>query len=141
MRIADNSHISNIVQNGYKITFLSATSRLGLSEELRGGPELPPYVHKFLVKVAAEEVTDRPRTLYFSRLFLVSKPDGSKQLILDLRMLHIFLCMGVAFSIHAAMEPGESASMFDAFCHVLLAEPFVSVQGSAIWAHEQSMCL
>ena len=85
-------------------------------------------VQKLQVSQAIEEVMDTTSPGYYSRLFLVPKPDGSFRPIIDLKKLNQFLIvlsfkMETLFSIIAALQPEEWITMIDlkdAYHHILV---------------------
>ena len=75
-------------------------------------------VQKLQVSQAIEEVMDITSPRYYSRLFLVPKPDGSFRPIIDLKKLNQFLIvpsfkMETLFSIIAALQPQEWITKID----------------------------
>ena len=85
-------------------------------------------VQKPQVSQAIEEVMDIMSPGYYSRLFLVMKPDGSFRPIIDLKKLNQFLIvpsfkMETLFSIVAALQPQEwitKIDLKDAYHHILV---------------------
>ena len=85
-------------------------------------------VQKLQVSQAIEEVMDITSPGYYSRLFLVPKPDGSFRPIIDLKKLNQFLIvpsfkMETVFSIIAALQPQEwitKIDLKDAYHHILV---------------------
>ena len=85
-------------------------------------------VQKLQVSQAIEKVMDTTSPGYFSRLFLVPKPDGSFRPIIDLKKLNQFLIvpsfkMETLFSIIAALQPQEwitKIDLKDAYHHILV---------------------
>ena len=85
-------------------------------------------VQKLQVSQAIEEVMDTTSPGYYSRLFLVPKPDGSFRPIIDLKKLNQFLIvpsfkMETLFSIVAALQPQEwitKIDLKDAYHHILV---------------------
>ena len=83
---------------------------------------------KLLDSQAIEEVTDASSLGYYSRLFLVPKPDGSFRPMIDLKKLNLFLDipsfkMETLFSIIAGLQPQEWISKIDlkdAYHHILV---------------------
>lgn len=77
--IVDDVWVLNVICHRYLISFYSRIppSLVG------GGDYLLPHVQTLLGKLAIEVVTD-DLPFFFSRLFLVPKPDGSKRPIIDL---------------------------------------------------------
>ena len=78
--------------------------------------------------IEEEEVMDTTSPGYYSRLFLVPKPDGSFRPIIDLKKLNQFLIvpsfkMETLFSIIAALQPQEWITEIDlknAYHHILV---------------------
>lgn len=82
-------------------------------KQLLGRALLIPYVKELLRKCAVEEVFEKSPA-YFSRLFLVSKSDGSQRLIIEMETVRqIKICLQRDDLI-------TSADMIDAFFHVML---------------------
>ena len=85
-------------------------------------------VQKLRLSRAIEEVTDTTLPGYYSRLFLVPKPDGSFRPIIDLKKLNQFIIvpsfkMETLFSIIAALQPQEwitKIDLKDAYHHILV---------------------
>ena len=90
--------------------------------------DLQNAVQKLLLSRAIEEVMDTTSPGYYSRLFLVPKPDGSFRPIIDLKKLNQFLVvpsfkMETLFSIIAALQPQEwitKIDLKDAYHHILV---------------------
>ena len=90
--------------------------------------DLQNAVQKLLLSRAIEEVMDTSSPGYYSRLFLVPKPDGSFRPIIDLKKLNQFLVvpsfkMETLFSIIAALQPQEwitKIDLKDAYHHLLV---------------------
>ena len=90
--------------------------------------DLQNAVQKLLLSRAIEEVMDTTSPGYYSRLFLVPKPDGSFLSIIDLKKLNQFLAvpsfkMETLFSIIAALQPQEwitKIDLKDAYHHILV---------------------
>ena len=75
-------------------------------------------VQKLRLSRAIEEVMDTMSPGYYSRLFLVPKPDGSFRPIIDLKKLNQFIIvpsfkMETLFSIIAALQPQEWITKID----------------------------
>ena len=73
---------------------------------------------KLLDSHAIKEVTDPLCPGFYSRLFLVPKPDGTFRPIIDLKKLNLFLDiplfkMETLFSIIAALQPQEWITKID----------------------------
>ena len=85
-------------------------------------------VQKLRLSQAIEEVVDTTSPGYYSRLFLVPKPDGSFRPIIDLKKLNQFIIvpsfkMETLFSIIAALQPNEwitKIDLKDAYHHILV---------------------
>ena len=85
-------------------------------------------VQKLRLSRAIEEVMDPTSPGYYSRLFLVPKPDGSFRPIIDLKKLNQFIVvpsfkMENLFSIIAALQPQEwitKIDLKDAYHHILV---------------------
>ena len=85
-------------------------------------------VKKLLDSRAIDEVKDTSSLGYYSRLFLVPKPDGSFRSIIDLKKLNLFLDipsfkMETLFSIITALQPQEwitKIDLKDAYHHILV---------------------
>ena len=85
-------------------------------------------VQKLQVSQAIEEVMDTTSPGYYSRMFLVPKPDGSFRPIIDSKKLNQFLIvpsfkMETLFSIIAALQPQEwitKIDLKDAYHHILV---------------------
>ena len=83
---------------------------------------------KLLNSQAVEEVKDTLSLDYYSRLFLVTKPDGFFCPIIDIKKLNLFLDipslkMETLFSIIAALQPQEwitKIDLKDAYHHILV---------------------
>ena len=90
--------------------------------------DLQHAVKKLCLSQAIEEVVDPTSPGYYSRLFLVPKPDGSFRPILDLKKLNQFIIvpsfkMETLFSIIAALQPNEwitKIDLKDAYHHILV---------------------
>ena len=90
--------------------------------------DLLQAVQKLRLSRAIEEVTDTTSPGYYSRLFLVPKPDGSFRPIIDLKKLNQFIIvpsfkMETLFSIIAALQPQEwitKIDLKDAYHHILV---------------------
>ena len=90
--------------------------------------DLQNAVQKLLLSRAIEEVMDTTSPGYYSRLFLVPKPDGSFHPIIDLKKLNQFLVvpsfkMETLFSIITALQPQEwitKIDLKDAYHHILV---------------------
>ena len=90
--------------------------------------DLQHAVQKLHLSRAIEEVMDPTSPGYYSRLFLVPKPDGSFRPIIDLKKLNQFLVvpsfkMETLFSIIAALQPNEwitKIDLKDAYHHILV---------------------
>ena len=90
--------------------------------------DLQHAVQKLCLSQAIEEVVDPTSPGYYSRLFLVPKPDGSFRPILDLKKLNQFIIvpsfkMETLFSIIAALQPNEwitKIDLKDAYHHILV---------------------
>ena len=90
--------------------------------------DLLQAMKKLLNSQAVEEVKDTLSLGYYSRLFLVTKPDGSFCPIIDLKKLNLFLDipslkMETLFSIIAALQPQEwitKIDLKDAYHHILV---------------------
>ena len=90
--------------------------------------DLQNAVQKLLLSRAIEEVMDTTSPGYYSRLFLVPKPDGSFRPIIDLKKLNQFLVvpsfkMETLFSIIAALQPQEwitKIDLKDAYHYILV---------------------
>ena len=113
--------------------------------------DLQHAVQKLCLSQAIEEVVDPTSPGYYSRLFLVPKPDGSFRPILDLKKLNQFIIvpsfkMETLFSIIAALQPNEwitKIDLKDAYHHILVHQEILQVccsrnslpiQGSPIWS-------
>ena len=120
------------VSNGILIAFDDAPPPL-----LRHPLEIPSNnktadllhaVQKLRLSQAIEEVVDTTSPGYYSRLFLVPKPDGSFRPIIDLKKLNQFIIvpsfkMETLFSIIAALQPNEwitKIDLKDAYHHILV---------------------
>ena len=120
------------VSNGILIAFDDAPPPL-----LRHPLEIPSNnktadllhaVQKLRLSQAIEEVVDTTSPGYYSRLFLVPKPDGSFRPIIDLKKLNHFIIvpsfkMETLFSIIAALQPNEwitKIDLKDAYHHILV---------------------
>ena len=85
-------------------------------------------VQKLRLSRAIEEVMDTTSLGFYSRLFLVPKPDGSFRPIIDLKKLNQFIVvalfkMETLFSIIAALQPQEwitKIDLKDAYHHILV---------------------
>ena len=85
-------------------------------------------VQKLRLSRAIEEVMDTTSPGYYSRLFLVPKPDGSFRPIIDLKKLNQFIVvpsfkMETLFSIIAALQPQEwitKIDLKDAYHHIMV---------------------
>ena len=85
-------------------------------------------VQKLRLSWAIEEVMDTTSPGYYSRLFLVPKPDGSFRPIIDLNKLNQFIVvssfkMETLFSIIAALQPQEwitKIDLKDAYHHIMV---------------------
>ena len=80
--------------------------------------DLHHAVQNLRLSRAIEEVTDTTSPGYYSRLFLVPKPDGSFRPIIDLKKLNQFIMvpsfkMETLFSIIAALQPQEWITKID----------------------------
>ena len=90
--------------------------------------DLQNAVQKLLLSRAIEEVMDTTSPGYYSRLFLVPKPDGSFRPIIDLKKLNQFLVvpsfkMETLSSIITALQPQEwitKIDLKDAYHHILV---------------------
>ena len=90
--------------------------------------DLQNAVQKLRLSWAIEEVMDPTSPGYYSRLFLVPKPDGSFRPIIDLKKLNQFIVipsfkMETLFSIIAALQPQEwitKIDLKDAYHHILV---------------------
>ena len=90
--------------------------------------DLQNAVQKLCLSRAIEEVMDPTSPGYYSRLFLVPKPDGSFRPIIDLKKLNQFIVipsfkMETLFSIIAALQPQEwitKIDLKDAYHHILV---------------------
>ena len=90
--------------------------------------DLQYAVQKLCLSQAIEEVVDTTSPGYYSRLFLVPKPDGSFRPIIDLKKLNQFIIvpsfkMETLFSIIAAFQPNEwitKIDLKDAYHHILV---------------------
>ena len=90
--------------------------------------DLQNAVQKLRLSQAIEEVMDPTSPGYYSRLFLVPKPDGSFRPIIDLKKLNQFnvvpsFKMETLFSIIAALQPQEwitKIDLKDAYHHILV---------------------
>ena len=90
--------------------------------------DLQHAVQKLCLSQAIEEVVDTTSPGYYSRLFLVPKPDGSFRPIIDLKKLNQFIIvpsfkMETLFSIIAALQPNEwitKIDLKDAYHHILV---------------------
>ena len=90
--------------------------------------DLQNAVQKLRLSQAIEEVMDPTSPGYYSRLFLVPKPDGSFHPIIDLKKLNQFIVvpsfkMETLFSIIAALQPQEWITKIDlkgAYHHILV---------------------
>ena len=85
-------------------------------------------VQKLRLSWAIEEVMDTTSPGFYSRLFLVPKPDGSFRPIIDLKKLNQFIVvpsfkMETLFSMIAALQPQEwitKIDLKDAYHHILV---------------------
>ena len=85
-------------------------------------------VQKLRLSRAIEEVMDTTSPGYYSRLFLVPKPDGFFRPIIDLKKLNQFIVVPLfktetLFSIIAALQPQEwitKIDLKDAYHHILV---------------------
>ena len=90
--------------------------------------DLLQAVQKLRLSRAIEEVMDTTSPGYYSRLFLVPKPDGSFRPIIDLKKLNQFIVvpsfkMETLFSIIAALQPQEwitKIDLKDAYHHIMV---------------------
>ena len=90
--------------------------------------DLHHAVQKLRLFQAIEEVVDTTSPGYYSRLFLVPKPDGTFRPIIDLKKLNQFIVvpsfkMETLFSIIAALQPNEwitKIDLKDAYHHILV---------------------
>ena len=90
--------------------------------------DLQHAVQKLRLSQAIEEVMDTTSPGYYSRLFLVPKPDGTFRPIIDLKKLNQFIVvpsfkMETLFSIIAALQPNEwitKIDLKDAYHHILV---------------------
>ena len=90
--------------------------------------DLQNAVQKLRLSRAIDEVMDSTSPGYYSRLFLVPKPDGSFRPIIDLKKLNQFIVvpsfkMETLFSIIAALQPQEwitKIDLKDAYHHILV---------------------
>ena len=90
--------------------------------------DLQNAVQKLRLSRAIEEVMDPTSPGYYSRLFLVPKPDGSFRPIIDLKKLNQFIVvpsftMETLSSIIAALQPQEwitKIDLKDAYHHILV---------------------
>ena len=120
------------VSQGILIAFDDATpSLLRYPLELPSNNKTADLLHpvqKLQVSQAIEEVMDTASPGYYSRLFLVLKPDGSFRPIIDLEKLNQFvvvpsLKMETLFSIITALQPQEwitKIDLKDAYHHILV---------------------
>ena len=120
------------ISQGILIAFCDeAPSLLYWPLELRSNDrpsDLLQAVKKLLTSHAIEEVTDTSSPWFYSRLFLVPKPDGTFRPIIDLKKLNLFLDipsfkMEMLFSIIAALHPQEWITKIDrkdAYHHILV---------------------
>ena len=90
--------------------------------------DLQHAVQKLRLSQAIEEVMDTTSPGYYSRLFLVPKPDGTFRPIIDLKKLNQFIVvpsfkMKTLFSIIASLQPNEwitKIDLKDAYHHILV---------------------
>ena len=108
-----------------------ALTRLDRPLELRSNNEPSDFlqtVEKLLDSQAIEGMKDTSSLDYYSRLFLIPKPNGSFRPIIDLMKLNLFLDvpsfkMETLFSIIAALQPQEwitKIDLKDAYLHILV---------------------